>query len=352
MSALTTFFGFKSSVDIEKLPEIFPLPIAQGIFVETDVQNIFSRILTDVLERTDGIPEKSKKLLWDNCLGDENQDGLVTLIAKAMMGRKDLFLVYIPSLEIIRLANEQEKTQIRSDYATRGTSEIGTFITFKNFTKADMVKLYSALEYCTVSGLYKGMNLSKAVQVKLTDLRASVNLVDSGDVVKQAKAMAEGLSEGRDVLMDAKDLLEMSKPDLTATTSSMEFIAQKMSFYLGLPASYITGEQKSGMSDSGKANAKDIERGLKGYYFSIIKPVIEKIFGAKTTFKTEDFDSVNSSLEVLRTFELTSDEYISKENKQMIVNQVFRLPEDAKGDEPEQITPPPERNVTPPPPQA
>ena len=41
----------------DELPDIFPLPIKQFDFVWIDVRNIYSRILIDVLERTQGIPE-------------------------------------------------------------------------------------------------------------------------------------------------------------------------------------------------------------------------------------------------------------------------------------------------------
>ena len=184
------------------------------------------------------------------------------------------------------------------------------------------------------------MNLSKAIQLKISDLRASVGNVDAADINSQAQSLAKGLGNGKDVLLDAKDSIDTSKPDLTATNSSMEFIAQKRSFYLGMPASWITGLSPKGLGDSGEATAKDVERGLKNYYFAIIKPVIETIFGVKTTFKTEDFFGLSVALETLKTFEVTSDELMSSDNKRVFINKLFGLPDDAKGDKPEKIEPP------------
>lgn len=332
------WFGFGQSTSVE-LPDIYPIPIAQGEFVKIDVQNIYTRILTDVLERTEGIPNDKQKLLWDNCSAGESQDGLVTLVAKAMVSKTDLFLVYDKSVKVIRKATSAEEQKIKDDYKTKAESPIGIYITFKNYTRTDMVKLYSALEHCSVGGLYKAMNLSKAVQLKFNELRSSVGMNDSADVKTQAKAIADGLKDGKDIMLDAKDIIETAKPDLTATNSAMEFIAAKQSFYLGLPASWITGQQSKGLSDTGKSDSKSVERGLKPYYFSIIKPVCDMLFGVVTSFKSEDFDMLTSANETLKTFEITDEKYISADNKLKIVSKLYGLPEDSKGDAAPEKTP-------------
>lgn len=346
----TKLFSFKSGSTREELPSIFPFAVAERDFVSIDLQNIYARILTDVLERTQGISDEQQALLWDNCVASEAQDGLVTMLAKAMVNKKDLFLVYRPELKIVREALEEEKRQIREDYQARNESAAGVFITFKNFTKTDMLKIYSVLEYCAVASLNKQMNLSKALQIKISEMRASTGLTDSKDLEDQAKAIAEHLGKGLDVMIDAKDILEMLKPDMTATQAAMDFIAEKRSFYLGLPASWITGAAPKGLGDSGKGNAKDVERGLKGYYFAIVKPVLETLFKASTSFKSEDFDGLATSLEALKTFDITSDDHLSKENKTLVINKLFGLPQDEKGDrEKPALTPapPPARDVTP-----
>lgn len=322
-------FGGK---DAEKLPPIFPMPVVQGDFVNIDCETIYSRILTDVLERTDGLSDDEKVLLWDNCLASEKQDGLVSLLAKAMVMQNELFLVYVPALKVIRKANSQEEAQIKLDYKAKGESEVGVFITFKNFKQSTMIRLYSALEYCGVNSFWKSMNLSKALQIKINELRSSTGLNDSADVKKQALEIAKALSEGLDIYIDAKDVLDLLKPDLTATNSAMELIAQKRSFYLGLPASYITGMGTKGIGDTGKGDSKKVEQGLRGYYFSIIKPAIEGVFKKKTSYKSEDFDQIMASMEVMKTFSITDDELVSQDNKRGILNKMLGLPPDAEGD--------------------
>lgn len=340
--AWPSFFTGKTVDD--KLPDIFPIPIAQIDFVKIDVQNIYTRILTDVLERTQGIAEKNTPLLWDNCLASEKQDGLVTLISKAMADKKELYIVFNSTVGVVREANPEEQQRIRDAYKEKaepvklGEGSIGLYVTFKNYVKSDMVKFYSALEYCSVGGLWKQANISKSVQLKIHELRGSVSLGDSAAAKSQAKAMADGMSEGRDVLLDAKDIIESLAPDMTATDKTLSLIARKQSFYLGMPASYFYGEQQSGMSDTGKADSKATERGLKGYYFSVIKPIVEGLFGGKTTFKSEDTDGMEMAIRTLEAFDRTSNEFLGADNKTLIINKQFGLDENEVGDGPEDLT--------------
>jgi hypothetical protein len=195
-------------------------------------------------------------------------------------------------------------------------------------------------------------NLSKAIQIKLNDLRGSVSLADKADVEAQGKKISDGLKAGKAIMIDAEDMIETGKPDLTAHEKSMMFIVQKKSYYLGLPASYITGELSgSALSDTGKSDTKAIDRGLKPFYFSIIKPIIESLFGSKTDFKTEDSEGLSTALEVLKTMDMTSDEYMNKDNKTVVVNKAFGLDIDEKGDEPEDVPTLPAGQQTPPPQQ-
>lgn len=327
------FGGNQNHTPTNELPDTFPFPIKESAFIATDIRTIYTRILTDVLRRTQGIKPEYEKLLWDNCVYSEEGKGLISLIADAMAEKKDLFIVYRKDLDLVRLATTQEQAQIKEDYKKSGKSKVGIYLTFTDFTATDMMKVYSALEFCTIRSLYKSMNLASAIQFKMSDMRASVNSIDAKAIIDQAQAIAKGMGAGKDALMDAKDIVETAQPNVDASKNAIEFIAQKRSFYLGLPASYITGLAPKGLGDSGEGEAKAVERGLLSYYYIIIKPVVETLFGITTTFKTEDFYAITTALSALKDFEVTSTELISTENKLKIINRLFDLPADAKGDE-------------------
>lgn len=335
MSVFSDFFGLTNSSvrGAAYLPDIYPMPVESNNFVKTDVVAIYSKILTDVVERTQGIKEEDLPLFWDNCLGSEAGEGLITLLSKAMEQKNDLYLVFKEG--VIRRADSQEQAQIQADVKKLGKSSVGIYVSFKKYDKTDMVKLYSALEYCAVKSLYKGMNLSSAVQYKINDLRSSVGLADSAEAKAQAQDIAEALSKGKDVMLDAKDILELLKPDVEATGKSIEFTDAKRCFYLGLPLSYITGEAPKGLGDSGEGDAKAIERGLKNYYFSIIKPVVEALLDVKTTFKSQDFRQIDTALNALKTFALTDEKYISDDNKLLIINTLLGVDSKLGQEEPQ-----------------
>lgn len=318
------WFGANKSLANDELPDIFPLSIAKSDFVKTDVINIYTKILTDVIERTQGIPEEAESALWDSCLASEASLGLVSLLAEAMESKGELFLVY--KVGVLRKATDDEKRQIEDDYKRLNKSSVGVYVSFKNYSKTDMVKLYSALEYCTIGALNKSLNLSKAIQIKISDMRGSVSLSNVADAKAQAVAIAENMAKGNDVTLDAKDVIETSKPDIASIESGMAFIDNKRSFYLGMPKSYIDGDQTTGMGSTGEQDTKAIERGLKNYYESIIRPVLNALFGINTEFKSQDFRLLSSGLEAVKVFSLIEgSELISDEEKRMIVSKLFDL---------------------------
>lgn len=335
------WFGFLAPNSVgDELPEIFPLSIAQKDFVENDVIHIYSKILTDVAERSDGLSDEDQALLWDNCLASESRHGLITLLARAMVWKNELFLVLDKSTKVLRRANAAEQAQITADYAKQASSNVGVYVCFKHYCRTDMIRIYSALEFFSVGSMNKSMNVANAVQIKIEGLRASVSLVDSDVAKKQAMSIANALVKGRGALLDAKDEIETATPDTTAAEKSMMLFNQKRAFYLGMPSSYITGELNAGLGDSGKADTKAIDRGLKVYFFSVFKPVASALFGKNLTYKSDDFEFLESALETIKTFDITSAQFMTDENKLKIVNKLFGLPPDtAGGPAPEDVNP-------------
>lgn len=327
-------FGFKSQKELaaSEIEEIFPLAINKEDFVKSDILHTYSKILTDVIERTHGLKEEFHNALWDNCLQNESSKGLITLIAEAMTAKADLFLVYKAlgkENSILRLANAEEQKQIREDYKAGGESKVGIYVSFKKYRRTEMLEIYSNFEHCVLGSLNKSLNISDSIQIKINELRSSTSLADSGVAVEQAKNIAEALRNGNDVLLDKNDEIVTAAPDTSASENSTEFLDAKRAFILDLPLSYITGAQTPGMGSSGENDMRAVERGLKQYYVSIVKPILKALFGADTEFKSQDFRQMTTALEVLKAFELSSDtELMSMEAKQEIIARVFDLDPD------------------------
>lgn len=311
-----------------ELKTIFPFETTLVNFIRWDIIQTYVKILTDVVERSHGLADKYQPSLWDNCVQSDAAHGLLTLLAHAMIDMSDLFLVFSTSTKVVRKATAEEASQIRDDYAKGNESKVGVYISFKGYRRTVMLKIYSELEYCVLSSLHKTVNISKAVQIRVNDLRASVSLKDSAVAEAQARAIASALERGRDVYLDAKDDIVSATPDTTATEKAIMFLDAKRSFILGLPVCYITGEQTAGMNSSGGADAKAIERGLKSYFVSIIQPVFKALYSSEVDFKSEDYDNLDSGLNAIKTFDLTSEEYMSTVAKQAVVQRLFDLDAD------------------------
>ncbi len=327
MAGLFSFFNKSSELSDSELPEIFPLSLTQDVFNRADIVATFFKILTDTLERTHGLSKKYEPLLWDNCVQTEANAGLITLLAEAMACKRELFLVFVPSVMVLREATSEEKQKIQADYKKDGESKNGVFISFKNYRRSEMLAIYSNLEYCVLSSLHKSLNISKAVQIKISKLRESVNLLDATVASGQARTIAKALERGKDVYLDKEDEITTATPDTSATEKAIGFLDAKRAFILGLPLAYISGLQSGGIGNTGEADTKAIERGLKQYFVSIIQPVLKALFGQDVEFKSQDFRQMTTALEVLKTFELTSDEYLSKEGKTDIVRRAFEVDE-------------------------
>lgn len=312
----------KSSCGIE---EIYPLHLSSDVFRKSDILATYTKILTDVIERTHGIGEDHESLLWDNCLQNESTNGLITLLAEAMTCQSELFLVYKPGVNILRHADQKEREKIIADYKKSGESKTGVYISFRNYRRTDMLIIYSLLEYCALSSFHKTVNISKAVQIKINDMRASTALADASVAIEQAKSIAEALREGNDVMLDVKDQVTTATPNIEPTEKAIGFLDAKRAYILGLPISYVSGLQTPGIGSTGEADMRAVERGLKQYFKSIVHPVLLALFGDDTTFKTQDFRQIASGLEALKTFDLVSDESLSAKSKQEIIARMFDL---------------------------
>lgn len=311
-----------------EIADIFPLALAKSEFIHNDIISTYTKILTDTIDRTSGIPKKAEQYLWDNVTGDGNQHGLITMLAVAMAYKKDLYIVYKPGIEIIREATREEEKQIKEDYEKLGKSKTGVFVSFKHYKRTEMLEIWSAFEFCLLAGMNKQLNISKALLIKIDQLRSSVSLNDSDVATKQARDIASALGRGNDVLIDKNDSLELTSVNMDASKSSMDFLAQKKGWILSLPASYLTGDQTGGIGSTGENDSRAVENGLKQYFLSIIKPVCDLLFNVDCKFKSRDFRNMTTALEVLKTFDLVSDENISRTAKQEIVARVFDLDQD------------------------
>lgn len=317
------------------LSQIYPFGMNCQDFVRTDVKQIYTKILTDCIERTQGIPENIVPSIWDNCLASESKYGLISFLAEAMTDQADLFLVYKNS--VLRKADNAEREQIEKDYKTKAKSSVGTFISFSNYERTTILKILSTMEYDVFDALNKKMNLAKAIQLKMSNLRDSVSNIDADDVIAQARSIAQGLAQGKDVFLDKLDEILSATPEMESTKQAIAFLDAKRAFALNLPLAYLTGDQTPGIGSTGEADTKATERGLKPYYISITRPALVSIYNISPTslkFRSQDFRQISSALETIKTFSLVGPDsnLISLDNQRLIVSTLLDVENDMEGE--------------------
>lgn len=340
------FGGNQNNTPTGELINIFPLALDKDDFIKQDILTIYRAILTDTLERTYGIKQAQESLLWDNCVLDGSSKGLVSLISNAMYNMDRVYIVWDPSTNILREADPKERAEMDKIYTSGAKPKNKVALNFSNLNVTKMLKIYSELDYRTNCSINKSLGIASTIQLKLHELRSSVGYNDAEITIEQAKAIAKAMSEGRDIVLDAQDIIELANPDMAPAQKALDMNAQKKSFYLKLPASWITGLNHGSISDTGEREAKAVERGLKRWFYSIVKPTVEALFGITATYKSEDFYGLQTAISTLQTFELTSNEYISAENKLRILNSLFGLPANSKGDELEEKPDPNDEDPT------
>lgn len=320
-------FKFKTGQATFKqlLPDSWSLSVTKKDFVKRDLENLYNKILTDVIDRTQGITEV-ESYFFDNCMGGESNKGLVSLLADAMSSESDLYFVIDRSLEIIRKATNDEQQQIKKDYESKSESSIGFFVSFKDYTKTKMAKIYSELSFNSLASINKQSNLSSAIQFKIAQLRASVSNGDMAAIEQQAVDMAKALSDGKDIALDSQDIIEIPSVDVSATKEAFLFSSEKIALHLGMPLSYIVGaRQGQSLNDSGEGDTKSVERGLRNYYRSIIKPILKKVFETDSVYKSQDFRQIQAGLSALQTFSITEEDLLNNSEKRIILESLFDL---------------------------
>jgi hypothetical protein len=166
------------------------------------------------------------------------------------------------------------------------------------------------------------MNVAKAVQLKINDLRKLVSDSDKGSPVKQGREIVSGLKEGRSVMLDVADKIEHSDVEMEATEVAIKFINGLISFYLNAPLSYVNGQLAQGISTTGESDVTAVERCLESFFNSVFKPVSDEIFKSDISFAGDDWRKLGAVANIMPVIESTS--LIDEEKKRALVDELLR----------------------------
>lgn len=329
-------------------PYPFGERIAESVFVDYCLENIYRKILTDCYGKTKGIEVEHKKFYWDTAVksyGKSNADkGLITMLAKAMATKQDLYLVY--KSDVLRNADNQESEFIReafnnesrlngqSPWQSPGQSPGGQspwqspeqcpgyWFSFREYTLSDILKVLYTFQYIILGSTYTNMNVAKAVQLKINDLRKLVSDNDKANPLKQGTDLVAALKEGKSVMLDAADKIEHAVVEMEPTDVAVKFINGMIAFYLNAPLSYVNGQLAQGISTTGESDGIAVERCLESFFNSVFKPVSDEIFKSDITFVSDDWRKLGAVANIIPVIESTT--LIDDEKKRKLVEELFR----------------------------
>lgn len=317
------FNGSKNDIIYCAIPRPFVMQMLFERFLYVKGKSIFYNILLECYNRSDGLDDKQASSLFDNFNSAYSMStcGVLTLISEAMIRRTTVFIHYDETTGVARRATGEEQSQILKDYQEKASSEAGIMCNFNRFDKADLVKLYLGLLYGALEAMNTQTGLSRALKLKAKDLRITQSNISNEEFLKQGRDIVSGLKEGKSILIDKDDEVELSKIDSKPIQEAVAFYSQLMAGELGVSSSFITGVVASGMNSTGEAEIEKNESGIKLFFNSIFKPACDNLFNVDLKFKTDNYRRVSELAKTLPFIE--SSNAVSEEDIKNYVNYMF-----------------------------
>lgn len=306
------------------LPSPYMLTVEKTAFLDFKVKWLYEKILKRCYALSSGLDDDKARALFDSVeLGDATV-GLIGLVARALTDKTELILVN--DAGIVRVAEFNEAEEIKKDYAARGRSEKGVYLNFAKYTLTDILKCYMELIFEILKAERVNVGLAQALQVKINRMRETISTSNADDPMKQAKNIVDALKGGKSVAIDAGDVIQTTDLQTQAVKDALLMVYGMLASDLGVSLSFVCGELTSGLSVSGEANANFDESGIRDFFITVFKPIVEKLFGVSLRFKTDNWRKVREYAQILPYIE--SSALLSDEQKEQLAVELMGVGEE------------------------
>jgi hypothetical protein len=304
---------------VTDLASPYKLQVDEKIFIDFNTSLLYQKILKRCYAKSLNFPEEAALNLWDSVELSNAQHGTISLISDAMTKKQELILVN--DAGIVRVATSEEAQEIKKDYADGKTSKKGVYMNFQKYTMTDIIKVYMSLIYDIMGGAKTNLGLTKALQIKIADLRKTIATSSSEDTVSQAKAIAGALKDGKSVGIDAGDSIVTTELQTQPIIDGLKLVYGCLASILGVSTSFICGELTSGMAVTGEADVNANEDGIKDFFNSVFKPIHDKLFDIKLKFKSDNWRKIKEFSSIIPYIE--SSMYLDEGKKKELINGIF-----------------------------
>ena len=310
------FLGFRNkgqptTAEMTQLACPYKLCMCERDFVRVKTLALLERILKRCYHKTAGIDRQvSDKIAQSVFLSVESgaeQNGTIPLVARAMLDRQKIYLVYSESLGLVRKATSDEQRELTEAYKNNNNAtgrlrdgKRGMVLNFANYDLVQLIKCYMTLIYAVMDSGNTQVNLSRSLQIKINKLRDNISVLTSDDAIKQSNNINDALKRGNSVLLDNLDNVIQTAVNADSTQKALDIFYSALAADIGLSMSFVSGVLTSGMSATGDADINYEENGIKDFWTTIWRPICVKLYGQEQIhFDTDRWRNLTARLQNL-----------------------------------------------------
>ena len=312
----------KNLIQKENLSLSFDLSLKEKDFVDYMISDLYQSILTMCFDKII-FPESEKDFkdkitpsFYDNLSVEGINKGIIKNLAYGIVQNQKVFLVNASAGDniIIRQGTQEELQKYEKE---QGNIKNQIEMDFTKYNQSKTLRLFYSMIYWIIRATNTNVKISNSVLVKIAKLRELVAKEDADDVIKQAKEINEAIKRGNSIIADKDDTMERLEINSQATKDALDIAFSLVSGLIKMPLSFVNGELTTGLTQTGDSDNLAIERGLKNYYYTILKPCIEKLFDTKTRFTSDNTAKLKTLIGILPQLELST--LLTDEEKRAII---------------------------------
>ncbi len=312
----------KNLIQKDNLSLCFDLSLSEKNFVDYMVSDLYQSILTMCFDKIifpdaeQDFKDKITPSFYDNLSVEGINKGIIKNLAYGIVQNQKVFLVNASAGDniIVRQGTQEELQKYEKE---QGNIKNQIQMDFTKYNQSKALKLFYSMIYWIIRATNTNVKISNSVLVKIAKLRELVAKEDADEVIKQAKEINDAIKKGNSIIADKDDTMERLEINSQATKDALDVAFSLVSGLIKMPLSFVNGELTTGLTQTGDSDNLAIERGLKNYYYTILKPCTEKLFETKTRFSSDNTAKLKTLIGILPQLELST--LLTDEEKRAII---------------------------------
>ena len=301
----------KNLIQKDNLNLCFDLSLKEKEFVDYMISDLYQSILTMCFDKIifpdaeKDFKDKITPSFYDNLSVEGINKGIIKNLAYGIVQNKTIFLVNASAGDniIVRQGTQEELQKYEKE---QGNIKNQIQMDFTKYNQSKTLKLFYSMIYWIIRATNTNVKISNSVLVKIAKLRELVAKEDAEEVIKQAKEINDAIKKGNSIIADKDDTMERLEINSQATKDALDVAFSLISGLIKMPLSFVNGELTTGLTQTGDSDNLAIERGLKNYYYTILKPCTEKLFETKTRFSSDNTAKLKTLIGILPQLELST----------------------------------------------